>query len=352
MKGYVIAGANKAEWRDFPVPKINPYGALIKTEVVSPCTTDIHLLQTGCASIPHLIGKAMGHEMAGTVQEVGSEVKNFKPGDRVVVSACQPNFRSMEAQAGKPKLNNTSQYWVDDPDRGGSFIELYYLLDADMNLAHIPDSVTMEQAVMIPDMASTAFEGVRELEIKYGDTVVMLGVGPVGLMGVRAAVLKGAGRVFVIGSRKICFDVAKEYGATDFIDYHDGDFVKRILKLNGGPVDGVLVSGGSSASITDALNLVKRGGIVSNVAAFYADENTVLSNVAWGYGYSEKTIKAIECAGGRWLLEKLLSLVEYGRLQPEKLITHKFHGMGKIEEAVQLFVNHDRTLIKPIVYFD
>lgn len=352
MKGYVIAGVNKTEWREFPVPKINPYGALIKTEVVSPCTTDVHLLQTGCASIPHLLGKAMGHEMAGTVQEVGSEVRDFKPGDRVAVSAAQPNFRSMEAQAGQPKLNNTSQYWVDDPDRGGSFIELYYLLDADMNLAHIPDSVTMEQAVMIPDMAATAFEGVRELEIKYGDTVAMLGVGPVGLMGVRAAALRGAGRIFAIGSRKVCFDVAKEYGATDFIDYHDGDFVERILELNGGPVDEVLVAGGTSASITDALNLVRRGGIVSNVAAFYADESTVLDNVAWGYGYSEKTIKAVECPGGRWILEKLLGLVEYGRLQPEKLITHKFHGMERVADAVQLFIDHDRTLIKPVVYFD
>lgn len=283
---------------------------------------------------------------------MGAEVKNFKPGDRVIVSACQPNFRSMEAQAGQPKLNNTSQYWVDDPDRGGSFVELYYLLDADMNLAHIPDSVTMEQAVMIPDMASTAFEGVRKLEIKYGDTIAILGVGPVGLMGVRAAVLKGAGRIFVIGSRKVCFDVAKDYGATDFIDYHGDDFVKRIVKLNGGQVDGVLVAGGTAASITDALNLVRRGGIVSNVAAFFADENTVLSNIAWGYGYSEKTIKAVECAGGRWILEKLLKLVEYGRLQPEKLITHKFYGMEKIEDAVQLFIDHDRSLIKPIVYFD
>lgn len=132
--------------------------------------------------------------MAGIVQKVGAEVKNFKHGDRVIVSVCQPNFRSMKAQAGQSKLNNTSQYWVDDPDRGGSFVELYYLLDADMNLTHIPDSVTMEQVVMIPDMASIAFEGVRELEIKYGDIVAILGVGPVGLMGVREAVLKGACR--------------------------------------------------------------------------------------------------------------------------------------------------------------
>lgn len=352
MQGFVIAEKDKAEWRTLPVPAVNPYGALVRTVVVSPCTTDVHLLQTGSASIPWLVGKPIGHEMVGIVEQVGELVREFKPGDRVVVSACQPDFRSLEAQAGQPKLHNTSQYWVDDPDRGGSVVDYYYLLDADMNLAHIPDSVTDEQALMIPDMAATAFEGVRELGIGYGDTVAVLGVGPVGLMGVRAAVLHGAGRVFAIGSRPVSFQVATAYGATDTIDYHKGDFVAEILERNGGPVDAVLVAGGTTASITDALRLVRRGGTVANVAAFFADETTVLDNVAWGYGYGEKTIKAVECSGGRWFLEKLLALVEHGRLDPAPLITHRFHGKDHTAEALQLFLDHDRTLLKPAVYFD
>jgi threonine dehydrogenase-like Zn-dependent dehydrogenase len=258
----------------------------------------------------------------------------------------------MQAQAGKPKLAGASQYYIDIPDRGGSFAELYKVLDADMHLAHIPKSVTMEQALMLTDMATTAFEGVRELEVGFGDSVAVLGVGPVGLMGVRAVALKGAARIFAIGSRKICFEVAKEYGATDFIDYHDADFVKKAVEMNGGPVDGVLVAGGTSASITDALGMLKKGGIVSNVAAFYADEKTVIDNAVWGWGYGERTIKAIVCSGGRLAMERLFKLIEYGRLQPEKLITHTFHGMDKATDAVQLFLDHDRSLIKPIVYFD
>ncbi len=314
MRGYVITGENTAGWTDLPVPAINPYGALIRTAAVSPCTTDVHLLETGCASIPHLIGKPMGHEMVGIVEEVKALVREFRPGDRVAVSACQPDFRSIEARSGQPKLHNTSQYWVDDPDRGGSIVDLYYLLDADMNLAHIPDHVSDEQALMIPDMAATAFEGVRELDIGYGD--------------------------------------AQQYGATDVIDYHDGDLVAEIIRRNGGPVDAVLVASGTAASITDALNLVRRGGTVANVAAFFSDETVHISNVAWGYGYGEKTIKAVECPGGRWYLEKLLSLVQHGRLESERLITHALHGKDKVADAVQLFINHDRSLIKPVVYFD
>ena len=349
MKAYVFADVNKAEWRDLPVPQVNPYGALVRPSVVSPCTTDIHLLQT--LGIPWVKGKAIGHEMVGIVAEVGSEVRDFKCGDRVAVPACLPNWRSLEAQAKKAKLADTSLYTMDSAHLGGSFVELYYVLDADMTLAHIPESVTWEQAVLLTDMASTAFEGVGLLDMEYGDTIVVLGIGPVGLMGVCAAVLNGAGRVFGVGSRQVCFDVAKEYGATDLINYRDGDFVAKVLELNGEPVDKVLVAGGSSQSIADALRVVRPGGIVCNVSGFFADDVTTIPNELWGYGLVDKTIKTVQTSGGRLVLERLCSLVEYGRLRPEKLITHWFHGMERIPDAMQLFIDRDQSLIKPIIYF-
>ncbi|WP_169834350.1 zinc-binding dehydrogenase [Paenibacillus donghaensis] len=352
MKGYALIGKNKTEWRDFSMPKINPYGAIIETKVVSPCTTDIHLLETGAVDNPSLIGKPMGHEMAGIVIEVGSEVKEFKVGDRVLVSATQANFRSLEAQAGMSKLADTNQYWMDDPERGGTFVEKYYLLDADMNLAHIPDSVTWEQAVMTPDMILTAFEGVREANIEFGDSVVFIGVGPVGLMGVQAAAIRGAGKIFAVGSRQVCFDVAKELGATDTIDYHDSDYVEEILKRNGGPVDRVVISSGTEDSLSIALKLVKRGGIVCNLASYFGHSSISIDLEAWAFGASDKTIVSPLCPGGRLLMDKMLKLIENGRIHPEKIITHKFYGMEKIEDAMQLFINRDRSLIKPVVFFD
>lgn len=217
----------------------------------------------------------MGHEMCGEITKVGAEVQDFHVGDRVIVCADMPHWRSLEAQDGWGKQRQDNLYaGVDDPQRGGSFVEEYYIRDADMNLAHIPEGVTLEQAVMVPDMMCTAFEGVRQLDPAFGASVAVLGIGPVGLMAVRAAVLRGAGKVFVIGSRKGCFEVAQAYGATHLVDYHHEDYLQQILAANGGPV------------------------------------------------------------------------------APEKLITHRFHGLDQIPAAMDLFLQHDRSLIKPVIYND
>lgn len=221
-----------------------------------------------------------------------------------------------------------------------------------MNLARIPDSVSLEQAVMVPDMMCTAFEGVRELRAGFGETVVVLGVGPVGLMAVRAAVLSGAARVFAVGSRKVYFSAAKEFGATDTIDYHDPGYVQTILARNGFPADGVVVAGGDESSIGPAFKLLKNGGTVVNLNAYFGGKPLTIDPADWGFGYGDKTIKGVGCGGGRLWMKRMLALIETGRVQPEKLVTHRFHGMDSIPEAVELFLRRDRSLIKPVIYND
>lgn len=355
MKGVVISGVNQMEVRDdCPFPEeIVPTGALIRPEIWSPCTSDAHLCATGCASLPHLLGKAVGHEMCGVITKVGSEVKDFKVGDRVIVCSVMPVWRSLEAQDGRSKQRQDNMYaGIDYPDRGGSFVEEYYIRDADMNLAHIPEGVTLEQAVMIPDMMCTAFEGVQALGMGFGESVAVLGIGPVGLMAARAAVLHGAGRVFAIGSRQICFDVAKEYGATDLVDYHEEDYVDGIIRQNGGPVDGVILCGGGVEEMNRGLKMLKNGGTLVNLSAYFGNSPISIDPAVWGFGYGDKTIKGVGCRGGRLWMSRMAQLVACGRVQPEKLITHRYHGMDRIPEAMKLFLTHDRTLIKPVIYND
>lgn len=211
MRGVVITGKGSlAVSEDCPLPEAPcATGAFIKPLIWSPCTSDVHLCETGCESLPYLLGKAIGHEMCGEIVKVGDDVHDFKVGDKVIVDAVMPVWRSLEAQDGNAKQHQDNMYaGVDFPDRGGSFVETYYIRDADMNLAHIPEGVTLDQAIMIPDMMCTAFTGVDGANIGFGESVAVIGVGPVGLMAVRAAVLSGAGKVFVVGSRPICFDVA------------------------------------------------------------------------------------------------------------------------------------------------
>lgn len=238
------------------------------------------------------------------------------------------------------------------PDRGGSFVETYYIRDADMNLAKIPDGVALEQAVMVPDMMCTAFEGVQALNMRFGQSVAVLGVGPVGLMAVRAAVLQGAGNVFAIGSRQVCFDVAREYGATHLIDYHNEDYIDQILRENDGPVDNVVLCGGSEKELSLGLKMLKNGGTLVNLSAYFSNASIPIQPAVWGFGYGDKTIKGVGCGGGRLLLSRMAQLIATGRVAPEKLITHRYHGMEQIPEAMGLFLNHDRSLIKPVIYND
>lgn len=353
MKGVVISGKGKIEIRDdCPLPdKINSQGAIIKPLIWSPCTSDAHLCETGCESLPYLLGKAVGHEMCGVIEEVGEEVKDFKVGDKVIVCAVMPIWRSIEAQDGHAKNRQDNMYaGIDHKDRGGSFVEHYYIRDADMNLAHIPENVTLEQAVMIPDMMCTAFEGVKELNPKFGDSIAILGIGPVGLIALRAAILHGAGKVFAIGSRQVCFDVAKEFGATYCIDYHNENYTDEIIEKNGGLLDGVVICGGNEDSINKALSMLKNGGTVVNLSAYFSGKDIPISPENWGFGYGDKTIKGVGCGGGRLLMTKMAELISNNRIAPEKIITHRFYGMDKIPEAMDLFLKRNRSLIKPVIY--
>ena len=358
MKGVVISGKGKMEVSDqCPLPELSeivPTGAIVKPMIWSPCTTDVHICKTGCAAFPYMLGKASGHEMAGIVEAVGPEVRDVKPGDRVIVDPIMPHWRSMAAQDGAAKWDVDDLYrGIDYPDRGGSFVEHYYIRDADMNLTPIPDNVTWEQAIMVPDMMNTPLTGVTELNPKFGDSIAIIGIGPVGLMALRGCVLKGAGKVFAVGSRKVTFDIAKEFGATACFDYHDENWAEQIIEANGGKLlDGVMVAGGRTSLIGTGLRMLKHTGTLVNLAAFFEDEALVISTADWDYGYGDKTIKGVCVSGGKAWLSRMVALIAEGRVQPERLITHKFHGLEEIPKAVQLFMDLDRTLVKPVIYND
>lgn len=349
MKGFAMLGINKVGWIEKESPKIGPYDALVSPLAVSPCTSDIHTVFEGALGDRH--NMILGHEAVGKVVKVGSEVKDFKPGDKVVVPAITPDWRSMEAQAGYHQHSNGMLAgWKFSNFKDGVFAEFFHVNDADMNLAILPDEIPLETAVMITDMMTTGFHGAELADIQLGSSVVVIGIGAVGLMAIAGSKLRGAGRIIGVGSRPVCVEAAKFYGATDIVNYKNGDIVKQVMDLtNGIGVDRVIMAGGGVETLAQAVAMVKPGGVVSNVNYHGNGESLPVPRLEWGCGMAHKDIRGGLCPGGRLRMEKLIDLVRYNRVDLSKLVTHVYNNFDDMEEALLLMKDKPKDLIKPVV---
>ncbi len=349
MKGYAMLNIGKAGWITKESPKCGPLDAIVRPLVVAPCTSDIHTVWEGAVGERH--DMILGHECVGEVVEVGALVKDFKPKDRVIVPAITPDWNSIEAQGGfSMHSGGMLAGWKFSNIKDGVFAELFHVNDADGNLALLPQKVDPVCAVMLSDMIPTGFHGAELADIQYGDSVCVIGIGPVGLMAVAGAALRGAGRIYAVGSRPSCIEAARKYGATKIIDYHDGEICEQILALTGGKgVDKVIIAGGDVDTFASAVRMLRPGGIIGNVNYLGEGESIRLPRAEWGAGMGHKTIAGGLMPGGRRRMEKLVSLLETGRLDPSHLITHRFQGIENIEQALLLMKDKPRSLIKPVV---
>jgi threonine dehydrogenase-like Zn-dependent dehydrogenase len=201
---------------------------------------------------------------------------------------------------------------------------------------------------MMPDMMTTGFHGAELANIQIGSTVAVIGIGPVGLMGVAGAVLKGAGRIFAVGSRPKCVELAKFYGATDIVNYKNGDIVQQIIDLNHGQVDHVIVAGGNESVLGQAVEMVKAGGTIGNINYFGESDTIDIPRLMWGCGMAHKTIYGGLCPGGRARMERMIAVVQTGRVDPSKLITHTFKGLEGVEAGLILMKDKPAEVVKPI----
>ncbi len=326
-----------------------PLDALVEPIAVSPCTSDIHTVWEGAIGDRH--DMILGHEAVGRVVEVGSLVKDFKPGDRVIVPAITPDWASLQAQGGySMHSGGMLAGWKFSNFKDGVFGELFHVNEADGNLALLPDSLDPAAAVMLSDMVPTGLHGVELADVQFGDTVCVIGIGPVGLMSVAGAAIRGASRLFAVGSRPNCVELAKEYGATDIINYRDGDIVKQVMELTKGQgVDRVVIAGGDNDTFAQAIDMLKPGGRIGNVNYLGSGDFVKIPRVEWGCGMGHKTIAGGLMPGGRLRMEKLASLMETGRLDPGKMLTHRFEGFENMEKALMLMKDKPKDLIKPVV---
>lgn len=349
MKGYAMLGIGKTGWIEKEVPICGPLDAIVKPIAVSPCTSDIHTVWEG--AIGERTDMILGHEAVGEIVEVGSLVKDLKVGDRVIVPAITPDWGSLEAQGGYAMHSGGMlSGWKFSNFKDGVFAEYFHVNEADANLARLPNSLDPAAAVMLSDMVPTGLHGVELADVQYGDSVCVIGIGPVGLMSVAGAALRGAGRLFAVGSRPNCIEVAKAYGATDIINYRYGDIVTQIMDKTGGKgVDKVIVAGGDNDTFIQAIDMLKPGGRIGNVNYLGAGDFVRIPRVQWGCGMGHKTIAGGLMPGGRLRMEKLAALLVNGRLDTSRLLTHRFQGFEHLEEALLLMKDKPKDLIKPVV---
>ena len=259
MKAFVLKEPGVVGWHDAPEPKLTPYGAILEPVAVTPCSSDVHtVFGGGSRKAPNLV---LGHECVGRIVETGELVEDFSPGEIVAVPAITPDWRAKSIQEGNDRHASAPfsghQLGRSQP---GVFAERFLIKDADTTLAKIPEGVSLEEALMCVDVVTTGFTGAEYADIKIGDTVVVMGIGPIGLMAVEGARHLGAGRIIAVGSRPVCTELAREFGATDVISYKDRDVVEQVLSMtNGVGADSVIICGGGDQSFTQAVDMVRYG---------------------------------------------------------------------------------------------
>lgn len=349
MKAFAMLGIGSTGWIEKERPACGPMDAILRPIALAPCTSDVHTVWEGAVGDRYNL--ILGHEGVGEVVEVGNLVKDFKPGDKVIMPAITPDWNSLEAQAGfSMHSGGMLGGWKFSNVKDGVFGEFIHVNDADGNLALLPEGLAPETAAMLSDMVPTGLHGSELANVQYGDKVCVIGIGPVGLMGVRGAVLRGAADIYAVGSRPNCIEIAKEYGATDIINYKDGSILEQVMdKTNGKGVDRVIIAGGDCDTFDEAIKMLKPGGVIGNINYLGEGEFVKIPRAEWGVGMGHKTIAGGLMPGGRLRMEKLAAMVMAGRIDPSRLITHRFEGFDKVEEALMLMKDKPRDLIKPVV---
>src|SRR2546423_3602947 len=191
MKTFVMKGIGQVGFAEKPVPRPGSLDAIVKTTVALICTSDAHTVKGAIGPRENL---TLGHEAVGIVHEVGSDVRRFKPGDRVVVGAITPDWSEAASQAGHSSQSGQALGgWKSANIKDGTFAEYFHVNDADGNLAHIPDGVPDEAAVYCADMLSTGMMAAENADIPIGGAVAVFSLRPIGFMAGAGAAPTGGG---------------------------------------------------------------------------------------------------------------------------------------------------------------
>ncbi len=349
MKAFVMQGIGKVGIVDKPIPEPGPNDAVIKTTTALVCTSDVH---TVAGAIGDRHNLTLGHEGMGVVYKLGSEVKGFKEGDRVVINAITPCYQCTNCQRGfTSQCEEALGGWKYANIKDGCFAEYFHVNDAKANMVKVPDDVTDEQALYTTDMMSTGFMGAEHANIPLGGTVAVFGQGPVGLMATAGAKLLGAGLIIGVECVPERQKLSRQFGADEIVDFTKVDTIEEIMRLTDGEgVDSAIEALGSQITFENCVKATRPGGTISN-AGYHGDgEYVKIPRAEWGVGMADKTIRTGLCPGGSERMGRLLRLLQRNRIDPTAMTTHRF-PFDEIEKGYLLMKSKEDNVLKPLIEF-
>ncbi len=350
MKALVFNGPEDIRYESFDDPIIqNPRNLVIKVQRCSICGSDLHMYhggRIGALDYSQPMERfCTGHETIGEVMEVGSGVQRHKVGDRILIAggaACGSCRRCLAGQINlcegyRDGSAHGTAYGI-TPRLNGGHAEYLEVMNADLAATAIPEGISDEQAILLTDALATGYHGVKMSSVGPGDTVAVIGQGPVGLMAAEAAVAVGASAVFAIDPQENRRNQALRFGA---IPLHPDEAVPAVYEATKGlGVDSVIEAVGAGPTLKQAVKMARLGGRLSILGVLQKDSSMPLHTVQ---GKNLMVHMGIAGIVDSW--PELIPLLQKNRIKGEGTFTHSF-DLADGAEAFRMFNNREDGVVK------
>ena len=342
MKALVYQGPGEKHWIEKEKPGIEkPTDVIVRITKTTICGTDLHILKGDVPAVT--AGRTLGHEGVGIVEEVGGAVANFKPGDAVLISCVTSCGRCANCKR-QLYAHCADGGWILGHKIDGTQAEYVRIPHGDNSLYPIPEGSDDEALVMLSDIMPTGMEiGVQAGGVKPGDTVAIVGAGPVGMSVLLTAQFYSPGRIIMIDMDPARLELARQFGATDLVQVGAEDAAARVLELTDGQgVDVAIEAVGIPATFDICQKIVSAGGNIANVGVhgkpvqLHIEELWIKNiNISMGLVCTNTT-------------PMLLKTLKSGKVDPGRLVTHRFK-LDEIMQAYEVFGNAAREKAMKVI---
>jgi threonine dehydrogenase-like Zn-dependent dehydrogenase len=347
MKAGVFHGVNDLRVEEVPRPRPKAGEALIRVTATTICGTDVHIVKGEYPVRPGLI---LGHEPVGVIEELGDGLEaEYAAGQRVIAGAITPCGQCFYCLNGvHSQCHGPMGGWRFGNTINGAWAEYLLVPDARANLALIPDELTDQQVLMLPDIASTGISGAESGNVRTGDSVAVFAQGPIGLCATLGARLRGAALIIGIDFLADRRAVSRQFGATVTLDPSTEDVVAEIKRLTDGRgVDVAIEALGRQETFEAALRSLRPGGTLSSLGVYSGKLTAPYEALHAGLG--DQRIVTTLCPGGKERMRRLIEMVAHQRMDLTRLITHEY-GLDDLTTALELFSRQAEGVLKVAIY--